>query len=158
MIKIELEDRNARSAFEQLEAKARDPTLLMREIAEHLLESTQQRFRTGQAPDGTKWNPVKRGGTPLYLTGELQSQLYPFHGRDHAGVASPTAYASHHQYGTSPYQIRPKNKKALAWPGGAHPVRGVNHPGLVARPFMGLSDEDRTAIEAIAGYYLEDLE
>lgn len=26
------------------------------------------------------------------------------------------------------YPIRPKNKKALSWPGGRHPVKGVMHP------------------------------
>ena len=31
----------------------------------------------------------------------------------------------------------PKDKKALYWPGAAHPVRKVNHPGSKANDFMG---------------------
>ncbi len=38
--------------------------------------------------------------------------------------------------GTPPHVIEPKNKKALAWPGGRHPVRRVNHPGTPAYHFM----------------------
>jgi len=38
--------------------------------------------------------------------------------------------------GTSPYIIRPKNKKALYWKGALHPVRVVHHPGITANPFI----------------------
>ncbi|KOX10140.1 hypothetical protein [Nocardiopsis sp. NRRL B-16309] len=33
------------------------------------------------------------------------------------------------EYGTRPHEIRPRNKKALYWPGAAHPVGKVDHPG-----------------------------
>ena len=32
--------------------------------------------------------------------------------------------------------IYPRSKQALFWPGASHPVRGVNHPGTKADPFM----------------------
>src|SRR5258706_247497 len=49
----------------------------------------------------------------------------------------PTAsYAPHVQFGTKPHVILPKNKKALYWPGAAHPVRKVNHPGSKGYAFM----------------------
>jgi hypothetical protein len=34
--------------------------------------------------------------------------------------------------GTRPHVIEPKDKQALAWPGGRHPVKKVNHPGTPA--------------------------
>lgn len=34
-----------------------------------------------------------------------------------------------------PYVIRPRRKRALFWPGVAHPVRRVVHPGLKAQHF-----------------------
>lgn len=37
--------------------------------------------------------------------------------------------------GTPPHDIYPVNKKALAWPGGGHPVKHVHHPGTKAKPF-----------------------
>lgn len=40
------------------------------------------------------------------------------------------------EYGAGPHIIRPVTKKALAWPGGRHPVAVVNHPGNAAKPFL----------------------
>ncbi|GAA0494777.1 hypothetical protein Ade02nite_19740 [Paractinoplanes deccanensis] len=34
--------------------------------------------------------------------------------------------------GSPPHVIEPRAKKALAWPGGQHPVRRVQHPGTPA--------------------------
>jgi hypothetical protein len=49
----------------------------------------------------------------------------------------PTAsYARFVEYGTLPHTILPKDKKALYWPGAAHPVRSVAHPGSKANPYM----------------------
>ncbi len=36
------------------------------------------------------------------------------------------------EHGTRPHVIEPKDKQALAWPGGRHPVKRVNHPGTPA--------------------------
>ena len=58
-------------------------------------------------------------------------------------IGTNVSYAAVHQFGgKSAYVIRPKNKKALAWAGGAHPVKSVNHPPLKARPALGISDAD----------------
>lgn len=42
-----------------------------------------------------------------------------------------TSYARIQDRGgtTAPHVIEPKRRKALAWPGGQHPVRRVHHPG-----------------------------
>jgi hypothetical protein len=50
---------------------------------------------------------------------------------------SPTAsYAPFVEFGTAPHVILPKDKKALFWPGAAHPVSKVNHPGTKPNQFM----------------------
>lgn len=36
------------------------------------------------------------------------------------------------EFGSRPHVIEPKTKQALAWPGGRHPVKKVNHPGTPA--------------------------
>jgi hypothetical protein len=36
------------------------------------------------------------------------------------------------EHGSRAHVIEPKDKQALAWPGGRHPVRRVNHPGTPA--------------------------
>lgn len=38
--------------------------------------------------------------------------------------------------GTRPHVIRPKNAKALFWPGADHPYALVNHPGTLPHPFL----------------------
>lgn len=49
----------------------------------------------------------------------------------------PTAnYSPFVEFGTAPHVILPKNAKALYWPGAAHPVRRVNHPGTKPNQFM----------------------
>lgn len=40
------------------------------------------------------------------------------------------------EVGTGPHVIEARNKQALAWPGGAHPVKKVNHPGTKAQPHL----------------------
>lgn len=40
------------------------------------------------------------------------------------------------ELGTAPHVIRPNGKKALFWPGAAHPVAQVNHPGTAPHPYL----------------------
>jgi len=50
----------------------------------------------------------------------------------------PTAsYAPYVEFGTRPHDIFPTDKKALYWPGAAHPVKSVHHPGTKPNDFMG---------------------
>lgn len=51
-------------------------------------------------------------------------------------VGSNVNYAAAVEYGTAPHVIKPKYKQALYWPGAAHPVAQVNHPGTRAQPFL----------------------
>lgn len=50
------------------------------------------------------------------------------------GEASDYAIPQHE--GSAPHDILPKNGEALAWPGGAHPVRVVHHPGNPPTKYM----------------------
>jgi hypothetical protein len=47
-----------------------------------------------------------------------------------------SAYAIFVHEGTGPHEITPKAAQALAWPGGAHPVKVVHHPGTHPDHFM----------------------
>ncbi|MDT0473007.1 HK97 gp10 family phage protein [Streptomyces sp. DSM 41014] len=51
-------------------------------------------------------------------------------------IGSNVNYAAAVEYGTAPHVIKPTKKKALYWPGAAHPVAQVNHPGTRAQPFL----------------------
>lgn len=52
------------------------------------------------------------------------------------GLRSDVEYAliQHEGGHTRPHVIEARNKRALFWPGAAHPVRRVNHPGSNIRP------------------------
>jgi hypothetical protein len=72
---------------------------------------------------------------------------------------SPTAsYAPFVEFGTKPHVIVPKDKKALWWPGAAHPVRSVNHPGTKSNPFMErIVSESQSEIDAQFGNALSQI-
>jgi hypothetical protein len=66
----------------------------------------------------------------------------------HSGVEQSgdqlTLYLSHGveygellEKGTPPHIIKPKNKKALFWPGATHPVKLVRHPGTRSYAIVG---------------------
>jgi hypothetical protein len=61
--------------------------------------------------------------------------------RARGGVAGVrlTATAGHSatlEFGSRPHIIEPRDKQALAWPGGLHPVKRVHHPGTPAQHIL----------------------
>lgn len=153
-ITIQVDDAQVQAWFDRLLARGQNLAPLMADFGEMLLESTQQRFLDGAGPDGIAWAPVKRGGRPLFDTGTMRDQIAPVSGADFVELRATARQAAFHQFGTKAYTIRPKGKKALAWAGGPGPRMRVDHPGLVPRPFMGLSDEDRRAMDDLVERYL----
>ena len=144
--------------FGKLLERSVDLSGLMAQIGEDLTESTQGRFDTGIGPDGVAWQPLADGSgrTPLSDTRRMRDGIHPLSGVDWVEIRADARQARWHQEGTDPYEIRPANGKALVWPGGPGPRGKVSHPGLPARPFIGLSDQDRADIGQIAAAHLED--
>jgi phage virion morphogenesis protein len=129
----------------------------VRDIGEMLVSSTQQRFEDGKGPDGKPWKPSARAktekGQTLVDTGRLRNSIGYQASEKAIVVGTNVEYGAIHQFGgkTEAHVIRAKNKKALAWPGGAHPVKEVHHPGsdIPARPYLGFSTEDRAEAKSI---------
>lgn len=70
-------------------------------------------------------------------TGNLKNLIGPPEPTDlMVKVTSHADYSKPVHDGASAHVIKPKAKKALYWPGAAHPVRMVNHPGNKANPYM----------------------
>lgn len=57
-------------------------------------------------------------------------------GSARAEISATAPYARFVHDGTPAHTIRPRAKKALFWPGAAHPMRAVEHPGYKGNPFM----------------------
>lgn len=156
---ITVDDAQAQRWFGELIQRGRDMSGLMRDIGEVLTESTQRRFATGTGPDGVPWVPLRDGSgrTPLLDTGRMRDDISPESGADWVEIRAGAKQARWHQEGTAPYVILAKGKKSLAFNGGGGPVfaRKVNHPGLPARPFIGLSAGDIDVIDRLARAYLD---
>ncbi|WNF12515.1 phage virion morphogenesis protein [Stenotrophomonas geniculata] len=165
---LTIDARQAEQWFARLLERSVNLSGLMAQVGEDLTESTQARFDTGIGPDGVAWQPLADGSgrTPLNDTRRTRDGIHPLSGPDWVEIRADSKQARWHQEGTKPYEIRAKNGKALYWPGmqtrsgkdgkdGPAFVAKVNHPGLPARPFMGLSAEDEQSIERLAVAWLE---
>ena len=154
----------AEERFRSLLDMLRHPAALFDEIGARLVTRAQIRFEKGVEPSGRRW-PVsgraeRQGGQTLVDTARLKNSID--HRADDEGleVGTNVAYAASHQFGAKipARTIRPRTREALFFPGAAHPVRKVDHPGatIPARPFLGLEPNDpdwitRLIAERLAG-------
>ena len=93
--------------------------------------------------------PKKTGVLAASISGRVQSSVLGI-------VRSPLRYAPHVEFGTRPHTIRPRRARALFWPGAAHPVKSVSHPGT-----RGVGMFQNAAAEigpAVAGIFARHLQ
>ena len=154
-IEITFDDAEVRAALDRLLAPRTGRTPLMRDIGEHLLNTTRERFSAEKAPDGTPWAPLseltkrrkkRNAGKVLTLSGILRGQLAYRAAPNHVAVGSPLLYAGTHQFGAQ--------KGAFGATKRGAPIPFGNIP---ARPFLGLSPGDESEIRALVNDYLRDL-
>lgn len=150
-VRITLNAAELADTIEGLAALMRQPEPAMEEVGEALTFSTQERQRAGRAPDGSAWprlNPAyaaaKSGREMLRESGRLMSLTRRVRGNT-VVVGTNAPWALTHQMGAT---IRPKKGKRLAFRLGQLSVfaRSVTIP---ARPFLGVSEEDRAEIAEI---------
>jgi phage gpG-like protein len=158
---VVLDDSLVLGALDRLEAAAADSGPLLQIIGEYGVKSTVERFVTSEeAPDGTPWaalSPAYAAFKPagyniLFLSGALLNSQHAVVGIGEVQWGSGMIYAAVHQFGAT---IVPKNAKALAFKlglGGVLTVR-VKSVTIPARPYLGLSAEDRKEIPLLAQDY-----
>jgi len=84
------------------------------------------------AGESAKRTPVRTGNL---RASHFRSESLEF--RNLYGKLQPSPrYAVFVHEGSKPHIIEARNKKALYWPGAAHPVKRVFHPGSKANPFL----------------------
>ena len=131
-----------------------DKTGINNAIAEALRSGTIERFESEKSPEGAAWNKSirasEKGGLTLTMTGQLKGSINARATEEGAEVGTNLVYAATHQFGTSGRVIRAKNKPYLAFEYHGRTIRKkqvtVNIP---ARPFLGISDEDRQEIKSL---------
>jgi len=134
-----------------------DLTPLMDMCGALLETSTKDRLRdSNTAPDGTAWPVSMRaqldGGKTLVESSRLANSIQYIAGPSQVEVGSNVIYAGIHQTGG---EIRPKNGAALSFalPGGGWAT--VGKVTIPARPYLGISDQDREYLTATTVEYLD---
>lgn len=170
---VNVDDEQVRAALQRLRGRAENLSPLMQRIGELLVESTQDRFSTATAPDGSAWAPntettitrylgltrgnhkkdgslskkgAARGAAKKPLTGETGELRRQIHYRvigNSLEVGSSMEYAAVQQFG---------RKKGES--GSDRRGRPIPWGDIPARPFIGLSDDDKSGIEQSISDYL----
>lgn len=71
-------------------------------------------------------------------------------------ISANTPYALMVHEGYGPFEIRPREKKALYWKGARHPVKKVRHPGYKGNPWMRRAVEQN--LDKVGRYILLQVE
>jgi phage virion morphogenesis protein len=156
VITIEINDPVVTAALDRLAAHLADMTPAMQEIGEALTASTQDRMAAGLQPDGASFAPRSavtvaryeqqglRYGNPLNQSGILRGGIFPQAEPDQVRVGSNAIQAAVMQFGAA--------QGAFGRTARGGPIPWGDIP---ARPFLGLSDADRTNIGDIVSEWLE---
>lgn len=170
MIKVEVVDQGVVQALTRLANTTQHLPTVLDLIGEMLIDSTKQRFATSTGPDGQRWasnsqvtilrymgkyktsyskktGKVTKAGAVRAMSkrplmgesGDLQREFYPRVEGNTLYIGSTMKYAAVQQFGAK------KNQFGKA-PWGDIP----------ARPFLGLSDQDRNNILDTISDYLTD--
>lgn len=159
LIEIVVDDKEIREALSRLAKATGNLRPALKNIGEYMQHSIWERFDAQKDPSGKPWTKLKpstllrKKGRGKILVGpqsRLRDSIAYEASSDQVEVGTNVKYAAIHQFGgkTRPHKINARPGKALFWPGASHPVASVNHPGstIPARPFLGVSDEDRSEI------------
>lgn len=137
-----------------------DKSGVMNAIAEGLRASTQERFRSGTAPDGDRWQPSIRErsgeGKTLVRTNALSNSIRAKADATGAAVGTNKIYAATHQFGDE-RTIRAKNGKYLKFKiGGRYVSVPSVRVSIPARPFLGISQSDEEEIRELLDEVFEE--
>lgn len=143
MISFVYQDEQIMQDLQRLERSVGDLSPALEEIGDVLIESTKQRFNSGEGPDGQPWaenSPVtidrKGRNQPLIDEGTLAEQLSYAVTGNQLEVGSSMEYAAMQQFGGT------KSEFPHLW------------GDIPARPFLGISEADAAEILAIVHDHL----
>ncbi len=159
MLRTELKEDGVAEVLGRLAASLTDLRPVMTEIGEAAVETTEQRFRQGVDPEGRPWAPkspatlaayARRGKTaprPLWGPGDdvhLAESIFYEAGSDWTEIGTNKIQSAVMQYGAAKGAFG-ATKRGSQIPWGDIP----------ARPYLGISEADRTNIAEIVEEWLE---
>lgn len=151
-LSVEFEHGALSGALNRLLRLGRDPAPAMRDIGEYLMVSTRKRFAAQKTPEGTAWTPLsqvtlgrkkKNAGKILIERGDLMGLLRYQADRQKVDLGSDRVYAAVMQFGARKGSF-----------GGTKRGAPIPWGDIPARPFLGLSGDDRKEIEQIIGDHI----
>lgn len=151
-VSIGYDDSDVLSVLSSLKAKLGDLRPAFDDIGAYLDRSHHERFLKEEAPDGVKWAPLsdtttarkaKNDDRILIEEGHLLESLHYQSSSDGVQYGTDRIYGATHQFGAKAGDFG-KTKSGSLIPWGDIP----------ARPFLGISGEDRTEILDILGDFL----
>ncbi|MEQ8340073.1 MAG: phage virion morphogenesis protein [Marinovum algicola] len=160
MITTALDDADLTAGLQRLRVHLTDMTDLMQDLGELLTDSTKSRFGEGTAPDGTPWAPKSQATIDAYQrrekkarvdfrplfgpTGRLSSEIFYQATSSSMEIGSALIQSAVMQFGAEKGAFgTASNGSSIPW--GTIP----------ARPFIGLSDQDRANVNAEILEYLD---
>lgn len=159
MIEVEIREDSITEALNRLSHSLTDMTPVMQEIGEHLRNSTQERMDQQLSPDGSPFAPrapatlaayARAGGS--YNARVLQKT------RTMRNTIKYEAMEDEVHWGSNAIQSAVMHFGAAKGAFGTM-ANGASIPwgDIPARPFLGVSDDDRTALGIIIEKYLEQI-
>lgn len=158
MIRIELKDDQVRAALARIAGAMTNMTPVMQDIGEVLVEGTKRRFNDGTDPDGNPWAPKSPTTIEAYRARGDSVSFRPL-----IGPTRALSTTIHYVAGANQVEFGTNRIQAAVMQGGAakgafgRTSRGAPVPwgNIPARPFIGLSDTDRTNVIDIVEEWLE---
>lgn len=149
MITLEINDAQILSVLDRVAQAVTDMTPIMQDIGEEMVRSTKARFVVGVGPNDETWAPKSSTTIAQYERRGDTVDLRPLWGASRTLNSAFASFASETsvEWGTNVLQ------SAIMQFGAAKGALGTNARGspipwgpIPARPFLGVSDDDRNAI------------
>ena len=151
MITLEINDSEIDAALNRLARAVTDMTPVMQDIGEDLVVSTRERFIAGVSPVGAAWAPKSQTTIDAYTRRGDPVDLSPLFGPTKRLSSEITWQATGDsvEWGSNLIQAAVMHFGAAQGTLGRTSRGGPMPWGTIpARPFLGVSDEDRTGILA----------
>jgi phage virion morphogenesis protein len=167
-VAIEVHDSELRASFDRMLSAGQNPQPYLRAIGDALTNSTRLRFNDSQAPDGSAWAPLSPvtlalrrkgkgsgGAKPLLDTGRLRNSITSSVDANSVTVGTNVDYGAMQHFGAKRGEFgrysqvgRVREFGLGTFKGSAGTNKGFPIPwgNVPARPFLGLSNDDRTEI------------
>lgn len=166
--RITLDDKRIQEGLRRLSTNGGSTNALgaMNAVARYMKSSTQLRFRSGKAPDGSSWWPSNRaqreGGQTLRDTNRLFRSITWRAGPGFAEAGTNVPYAAAHHYGVkkavniAPHRRNMKGttKSGRSWAKSVPVKAHARIMFLPRREIFGFSAADRVEILNILGQHL----